>query len=139
MQHTFKTTTDPNKSEILNPVKSTLLSFYPEKDGWKLYNRYNWASKVFDYVLQKEDNNQIDRILIEINFENHINNDVFSKLDVLAKRLCTSTSNIIRKIMIIDDLASTDKVPSDIDIIPISKMLKDGLLCLSPAKSKLVA
>jgi hypothetical protein len=137
MQHTLLTT--DNKTEMLSPLKSTLLNIYPEKEGWKLYNRYNWATKVFDFVLQKEENQQISRILVEINFENTITKEHFTKLDTLAKRLNGSNCSLVKKIMIVDDRTSIEKVPADVEIVSIGTLINENFLLIDSIKSRLVA
>lgn len=139
MQHTLITQQETGNAEILSPLKSTLLNLYPEREGWKLYNRYNWATKVFDFVLQKEDGMQTSRILVEINFEDKITKEDFNKLDVLAKRLKGSNSVVVRKIMIVNDMSVIATIPSDVDIVPISTIIQTNLLPLQNLHSRLVA
>ena len=45
---------EPLKSEMLVPIKSSLEHMYCHHDGWKLYNKYNWTNKCFDFLLQQE-------------------------------------------------------------------------------------
>lgn len=139
MQHTLITQQETGNAEILSPLKSTLLNLYPEREGWKLYNRYNWATKVFDFVLQKEDGMQTSRILVEINFEDKITKEDFNKLDVLAKRLKGSNSVVVRKIMIVNDMSVIATIPSDVDIVPISTIIQTNLLPLQNLHTRLVA
>lgn len=137
MQHTLLST--DSRAEMLSPLKSTLLNIYPEKEGWKLYNRYNWATKVFDFVLQKEENQQVSRILVEINFESAITKEHFSKLDTLAKRLNGSNCSLVKKIMIVDDRTSIEKVPADVEIVSIGTLINENFLLMDSIKSRLVA
>ncbi|MFN0274525.1 MAG: hypothetical protein ACKVPJ_02170 [Chitinophagales bacterium] len=139
MQHTLFTHQENGNSEMLSPLKSTLLNLYPERDGWKLYNRYNWATKVFDFVLQKEEGLQTSRILVEINFERVISKEHFNKLDVLAKRLKGGNCVLVRKIMIVDDMSSIASIPEDVDIVPISTLIRTNLLPLQNFQPRLVA
>ncbi len=90
MHHTLITKDEIQKIGMLNPLKSTLLNLFPAHEGWKLYNRYNWSSKVYNFVMQKDTlNHQVERIVIEVNFENYISHLHFAKLDALAERLRT--------------------------------------------------
>jgi hypothetical protein len=138
MQHTLtkQVLTNP---EMLSPLKNSLLNIYPEKEGWKLYNRYNWATKVFDFVLQKEEGIKVSRILVEINFESNITKDHFTKLELLACRLKGSNCSLVKKIMIVDDLSSIDTVPADVDIVPISSLIRTNLFPLTNFQPGLVA
>ena len=139
MQQALTSTTHTNQSEMLNPFKSTLRSLYPEKDGWKLYNRFNWATKVFDYVLQKEEDKTIYRILVELNLENTITKDHFDKLDNLAVRLDNGKCSLTQKIMIIDDSAKLEHSHSQTEIVLLSNLFNMNLLSGGFDKSKLVA
>lgn len=138
MQHTLKNNSE-SKSEMMNPLKISLLNIYPETEGWKLFNRYNWASKVFDFVLQKESNNEISRILVEFNFESNISVEHFTQLSELASKLQNGSSKLINKIMIVDDYATVYKNSDDVEIIPISQFINDNLIRFSLPMSKLVA
>ncbi|MBC8173114.1 MAG: hypothetical protein H7X71_04335 [Chitinophagales bacterium] len=139
MQHTLQSNTD-NRTEMLNPLKSTLLNIYPEKEGWKLYNRYNWATKVFDFVLQKEEKQLLSRVLVEFNFESLVTRDHFSKLETLARRLNGNNCHLVKKIMIVDDTASVENTPGDVELIPISKLINGNMLHLGgKMQPKLVA
>ena len=127
------------RTELVNPLKSSLLSIYPEKEGWKLYNRYNWATRIFDFVLQKEENGVIERILVEMNFENHISREHFSNLTSLAKRLSSGGCCFIKKVMVVDEMATFDRIPADVEIISLRKLLSSTLLAYEPINPKLVA
>lgn len=136
MQHTLVTKNEVQKMEILSPLKASLQTIYPEKEGWKLYNRYSWANKCYDLILQKESNDGLVRVVVCVNFENFITRTHFSNLSKLAKRLNHGTSTILKKILIIDDLAKMDKVPQDVEIMQVSDLIKDTTLTHKP---KLVA
>lgn len=138
MQHTLKNNAE-TRSEMINPLKTSLLNIYPEREGWKLFNRYNWASKVFDFVLQKESNNQISRILVEFNFESNISVEHFNQLSDLAIKLQNDNSKIISKIMIVDDFAQICQDSEDIEIIPISSFINENLIHFTLSHTKLVA
>ena len=139
MQQVLTTKQGANQVEMLNPFKSTLRNLYPEKEGWKLYNRFNWSTKVFDYVLQKEENNVVYRILVELNLENTITKDHFAKLDNLASRLEAGKSTLTRKIMIIDDAARLEISDRSIEVVLLSNLFDTSLLTGGFDKSKLVA
>ena len=140
MQHTLPTNLKFD-IEMLSPLKSTLLDIYPVKEGWKLFNRYNWAPKVFDFILEKEEENTTFRILVEFNFENQISTEYIQNLNILADRLNNSSSiTILKKMMIVcDDSAFLSDTKSDIEFIQISKLFNSSLLQMNGIKSKLVA
>lgn len=127
---------------MLNPLKSTLRNSFPEKDGWKLYNRYNWSSKVYDYVLQKEDTHNVYRIVVEINFGDQATESEFEKLAVLSSRLSSGRIQVIRTVMVLQENTSLDfNVPEGIDVIRMSELIQQGIQGLQnqSSGSKLVA
>lgn len=139
MQQVLTTKQSANQAEMLNPFKSTLRNLYPEKEGWKLYNRFNWSTKVFDYVLQKEESNVVYRILVELNLENTITSDHFAKLDNLATRLEAGKCTLTRKIMIVDDSAQMVQANYGTEVVFLSNLFNTSLLAGGFDKSKLVA
>jgi len=125
------------RNELVSQLKQTLLTDYPEKEGWKLYNRYNWTNKHFDVVLQKEaEQGEVFRVIVCINLDNTITKDEYSNVSKLAKRLNHGTSTIMKKILVVDDKALIAKGPSDIEVVQIRKMIKDNDVATEP---KLVA
>lgn len=127
---------------MLNPLKSTLRSSFPEKDGWKLYNRYNWSSKVYDYVLQKEEGNNTLRIVVEINFGDQVSLDDFVKLNELANRLESGTIKVVRTVMVVQENTQVEAPKStNVEMISMSELIQNGIMNLQHQlnKSKLVA
>jgi hypothetical protein len=128
--------------DMLNPLKSTLRNSFPENEGWKLYNRYNWSSKVYDYVLQKEDNHNVFRIVVEINFGDQVTENEFEKLTVLSKRLSSGRIQVIRTVMVLQENTNVDfNLPKGIDVIRMSELIQHGIVGLQnkATGSKLVA
>ncbi len=135
----FHTQTNPEnrKSEMVSMLKQSLLTDYPEHEGWKLYNRYNWTSKNFDLILQREEvKGDVYRVVVCINLENSITKDEYSTVSKLARRLNHGTGIIMKKILVVDDKALVAKGPSDIEVVQIGKMIKDADYAAEP---KLVA
>lgn len=139
MQHALTARTEGNQAAMVSPLKSTLLHLYPEKEGWKLYNRFNWSTRVFDYVLQKEESGIVYRILVELNLEAKVTKDHFVKLDSLANRLEATKGALTRKIMIVDDAANMEYQHSDTEVIYLSSLFNTSLLTGGFDKTKLVA
>jgi hypothetical protein len=139
MQHTLHTN-ESIQVDMLNPLKSTLKNSFPAKDGWKLYNRYNWSSKVYDYVLQKEENNSIYRILVEINFGDQVTACEMDKLASLSSRLNTSDIAAMRTVLVVHDKVEIEKIPAGIEIMDISTLFSNGIMNInSGMNSKMVA
>ncbi len=125
------------KNELVSQLKQTLQVNYPEHEGWKLYNRYNWASRNFDLILQREESDgEVYRVVVCINFENTIAREEFSTVTKLARRLNHGTSIIMKKMLVVDDMAMVAKGPSDIEVVQIGKILRDAA---QPTEPKLVA
>lgn len=114
--------------DMLNPLKSTLKNSFPEKDGWKLYNRYNWSTKVYDYVLQKEVNNTTYRILVEINLGDQVDQNDFEKLAALSSRLGSGDVEMLRTVMVVHDKIDMATVPAGIEIMEMSQLIRNGIL-----------
>lgn len=141
MQHTLAQK-EKKQVDMLNPLKSTLRSSFPEKDGWKLYNRYNWSSKVYDYVLQKEEGNNTLRIVVEINFGDQVSLDDFVKLNELANRLESGTIKVVRTVMVVQENTQVEAPKStNVEMISMSELIQNGIMNLQHQlnKSKLVA
>jgi len=139
MQHTHNAK-QTIQVDMLNPLKSTLKNSFPEKEGWKLYNRYNWSSKVYDYVLQKEENNNVYRILVEINFGDQVTCNDFEKLTALSDRLGAGKVQMLRTVMVVHDKINMDEVPEGIEIMEMSQLIRKGILGLGDGfYAKLVA
>ena len=140
MQHTQLYNLKFN-AEMLSPLKDTLLDIYPVKDGWKLFNRYNWASKVFDFILEKKEGTEIFRVLVEFNFESFITTNHLENLSTLAARLNNGlNTSIVKKIMIVCDGNSIlSNTTAGIEFIPVSQIFSGDLLQLNRIKPKLVA
>lgn len=127
---------------MLNPLKSTLRSSFPEKDGWKLYNRYNWSSKVYDYVLQKEEGKNTLRIVVEINFGDQVSLNDFVKLNELAKRLESGTIQVVRTVMVVQENTQIEAPETtNVEMISMSELIQNGIMNLQHQlnNSKLVA
>ncbi len=139
MQQALTPSTQASKPEMLTPFKTTLRTLYPEKEGWKLYNRFNWSTKVFDYVLQKEDGDITHRILVELNLEGSVTLDHFEKLHTLANRLDNGKCTLSQKIMIVDDSAQMAEGAGDIRVVLLSDLFKLNLLTGGTDRNKLVA
>jgi formyltetrahydrofolate synthetase len=141
MQHTL-TQHDKKQVDMLNPLKSTLRSSFPEKDGWKLYNRYNWSSKVYDYVLQKEEGKNTLRIVVEINFGDQVSLNDFVKLNELAKRLESGTIQVVRTVMVVQENTQIEAPETtNVEMISMSELIQNGIMNLQHQlnNSKLVA
>lgn len=139
MQHALTARIEGNQAAMVSPLKSTLRNLYPEKEGWKLYNRFNWSTRVFDYVLQKEESGIVYRILVELNLETKVTRDHFVKMDSLANRLEATKGALTRKIMIVDDAANLEYHHSDTEVIFLSSLFNSSLLTGGFDKTKLVA
>lgn len=125
---------------MLNPLKSTLKNSFPAKDGWKLHNRYNWSSKVYDYVLQKEENNSVYRILVEINFGDQVSACEMDKLASLSNRLNSSEIAAMRTVLVVHDKVEIEKIPAGIEIMDISTLFSNGIINVSSGiNAKIVA
>ena len=115
------------KTELVSLLKQSLEHNYPESDGWKHYNRYNWSSRNFDLILQREDNDgEIYRIVVCVNFDHSITKEEYTTVSKLARRLNHGTSVIMKKMLVVDDLAMVAKGPSDIEVVQIGKMLSES-------------
>jgi hypothetical protein len=132
--------TQPNseyqKTELVSMLKMSLQNDYPEHMGWKMYNRYNWTSRNFDMILQKEEGEgEVYRVVVCVNLENSITKDEYRTVSKLARRLNHGTSIIMKKILVVDDKALVAKGPSDIEVVQIRKMINENVL----SEPKLVA
>lgn len=128
---------ETQKNELVSLLKQTLQSNYPEKEGWKLYNRYNWSSRNFDLIMQKEEHDgEVYRVVVCVNFENSITREEYNIVSKLARRLNHGTSIIMKKMLVVDDLAMVAKGPNDIEVVQIGKILREHAL---PSEPKLVA
>jgi len=141
MHHATHTQTK-KQVDMLNPLKSTLRTSFPEKDGWKLYNRYNWSSRVHDYVLQKESGDSTLRIVVEINFGDQVLTDDFNKFAALSRRLESGKIKVIRTVMVIQENSRIEGQPFEgLEIMNMAQLIQNGVMGLKQtlSNSKLVA
>ncbi len=123
MMHTLLKN-EPLKSEILNPIKSSLESMFCQQDGWKLYNRYNWTNKCYDIILQKELKKGYERVIVSVNLDNQVTRKHYDNLQQLSKRLNAGTNALIKKIMIFDSPVTFETAPADVELISVNDLLK---------------
>ncbi len=88
------------KEQISNLVKENLASLYPEQEGWKVYNRYNWLSYLYNYVVQREQDGIVERVVVEVNTHTLADSESVRNLEMLADRLADDQSKVIEKILV---------------------------------------
>ncbi|MFI5171371.1 MAG: hypothetical protein ACHQFW_03220 [Chitinophagales bacterium] len=128
--------TEPLKIEVMEPIKTSLESMFCPADGWKLYNKYNWANKCYDIVLQKESLKGYERIIVSVNLDSHVTSKHYENLHNLSRRLTTGTTALIKKILVFDRPATFEAAPADVELISIDDLLKVKFRATEP---KLVA
>lgn len=129
-----------SKEKLFPMFKKNIGGNFPESDGWKVYNRFNWVSYLHDFVLQRENGSRTERVVVEINTDKKITEDQLRQLDVVANRLTKKDTVVIKKILIINKEADLKSIPSDIEVYFLSDFLSgDVRKAKSSDSDKLVA
>lgn len=130
---TTTTTQDARLSKIdLFPAfKKNIGAQYPEKDGWKVFNRFNWVSYLHDFVLQRSTENGAERILIEINTDKEIRNEQIDQMRQVADRLAHDGTKVSRLVLVVSEDAATCSIPEDVSLCTLSEVMERGLPKLS--------
>ncbi|MBK9455788.1 MAG: hypothetical protein WBP31_16460 [Chitinophagales bacterium] len=124
------------KGDLLAPIKSSLSRIYCGTDGWKLYNKYNWGNKCYDMILQKAAKNGYERVIVSVNFDNGITRRHYDQIQKLSKRLNSGATGPVKKILVVDNPATMEKVPTDIELLTVQELLEVKFRATEP---KLVA
>ncbi len=127
---------EPLKSEMLIPIKSSLEHMYCHHDGWKLYNKYNWTNKCFDFLLQKESQTGVERVIVSVNLDNQVTRQHYDNLQKLSKRLHHGGKSPVKKILIFDNPVAFEAAPADVELMSVNELLNVRLRATEP---KLVA
>lgn len=126
---TTSTTQDARLSKIdLFPMfKKNIGAQYPEKDGWKVFNRFNWVSYLHDFVLQRSTEEGAERILIEINTDKEIRDDQIVQMRQIAERLAHDGTKVSRLVLVVADDADTCSIPDDVKLCTLNEVMEHGL------------
>ena len=116
--------TPVSKVDLFPMFKKNINRDYPESDGWKVYNRFNWVSYLHDFVLQREVANGFERVVVEINTDKKITDDQISQLSQVALRLTNDETKVVKKILVISEEADAQGVPSDIEVMYLGEFLQ---------------
>lgn len=100
---------------------------YPESEGWKVYNRFNWVSYLHDFVLQREHQGSTERVVVEIVTDKRIREEHVIQLRDIAGRLEHDGTRVSKKILVVADGADVSGIPTDIDVFFLADFLKNGL------------
>lgn len=115
------------KVDLFPMFKKNIGRDYPESDGWKVYNRFNWVSYLHDFVLQRELEGKTERVVVEINTDKKITDDQLEQLGLVAERLASGGAEVIRKVLVISEEAKADVVPEDIEVYHLNDFLNEGM------------
>lgn len=131
------------KMDLFPMFKLQVSRDYPESEGWKVYNRFNWVSYLHDFVLQRQVGNVTERVVVEINTDQKITEDQFAKMRDMASRLEGDQVKVIKKVLLFSANASVADCPADIELCMLEDFLNSGLTTVKTAttsnKGKLVA
>lgn len=116
--------TPVSKVDLFPMFKKNINRDYPESDGWKVYNRFNWVSYLHDFVLEREVANGIERVVVEINTDKKVTNDQISQLGQVALRLANHQTKVVKKILVVSEEADTQGVPPDIEVMYLGQFLQ---------------
>ncbi|MFT7589839.1 MAG: hypothetical protein ACI959_002059 [Limisphaerales bacterium] len=128
------------KEDLFPIFKKNIGSNYPENEGWKVYNRFNWVSYLHDFVLQREVGEKVERIVVEINTDRKITQEQINQLNIVANRLSSEDVTVIKKILIIKKEAEVNSIPQDFEVFYLNEFLTGTKQARSKEdKDKLVA
>jgi hypothetical protein len=120
-----------NKVNFFPLFKKSASRSYPESEGWKAYNRFNWISYLHDFVLQRESEGLRERILVEIVTEKVIQPELVTCLEELARRLEHDGTQVSRCILVVNDEASLPEIPRGMEVMRLSTFVQSGISRLS--------
>jgi hypothetical protein len=121
------------KVDLFPTFKQNIVRQYPEADGWKVFNRFNWVSYLHDFVLQRDTPNGSERVLIEVNTDKQIKEDQIRQLREVAARLEHDGTKVTRKVLVINQEADCCTIPQDIEICLLNDFLDSGLAKMAQA------
>jgi hypothetical protein len=124
------------KSEMLEPIKSSLAQIYCDTDGWKLYNKYNWGNKCYDLILQKPSATGYERVIVSVNLDSGIKQRHYDDMQKLSKRLNNGVKGLVKKILVVDNPTTMEQLPADIELFTVQELLEVKFRATEP---KLVA
>jgi hypothetical protein len=115
------------KVDLFPMFKRGVARQYPEAEGWKVYNRFNWVSYLHDFVLQREHQGSIERVVVEIITDKKIREEQVAQLRDIAQRLEHDGTRVSKKIMVVADGSDVSGIPGDIEVFFLGDFLKHGL------------
>ena len=144
MAETLTTESKMTKVDLFPMFKKGIAKQYPENEGWKVYNRFNWVSYLHDFVLQRELDGLTERVVVEIVTDRKVRDEQISQLIEVAGRLEYDGTRVSKKIMVVADETDTSCIPADIEVYYLGEFLKNGLASAKTvdkagSQSKLVA
>ena len=124
------------KVDLFPMFKKGVARQYPESEGWKVYNRFNWVSYLHDFVLQREHQGSTERIVVEIVTDKRIREEQVEQLRDIAGRLEHDGTRVSKKILVVADGADVTGIPMDIEVFFLADFLKNGLTSQTAAAHK---
>jgi len=115
------------KVDLFPMFKKSIIAQYPEQDGWKVFNRFNWVSYLHDFVLQRDTSGGAERILVEINTDKVIKDDQIHQMRDVAKRLEHDGTKVTRKILVASNESDRCTIPEDVELCFLQDFLDNGL------------
>lgn len=114
---------DSLEAALLAPIRDYLAGIYCPADGWKLFNRFQWRTKVPDMIIQKQGKTGFERVIVSVHLENGASRQHFSEMEKLSSRLQKDTVGRMKKILVVDNAAPLD-LPADVEVVNLRDLLK---------------
>ena len=77
-----------------------------------------------------------ERVIVSVNFDNGITRRHYDQIQKLSKRLNSGATGPVKKILVVDNPATMEKVPTDIELLTVQELLEVKFRATEP---KLVA
>ncbi len=116
-----------NKVDLFPLFLKGIARQYPESEGWKVYNRFNWVSYLHDFVLQREGEKGTERVVVEVVTDRRIREENIVQLKEMATRLEHDGTKVSRTVVVLSDDTDSSGIPVDIEAIYLSDFLRFGL------------
>lgn len=115
---------DSQEAALLAPIRDYLAGIYCPADGWKLFNRFQWRTKVPDMIIQKQGKTGFERVIVSVHLDNGVSRQHYSEMEKLSSRLQKDTVGRMKKILVVDDEAAAADLPADVEVVRLRDLLK---------------